>query len=156
MSLQTMTTVEVEANAAVLLQSLQKKAVAQGLSLAAMLRPLAEAAPADKADELESLRDSFELRDEAKVKRYLQKYDFLLPVLHEVPAQIARFFPASTRLALEVSWDPDDATSMLCVRVPTQLSADEAYDQMDKLDAEWWYAASEHTDSRMIILQEFI
>ncbi|NOT63494.1 MAG: hypothetical protein HOP19_25060 [Acidobacteria bacterium] len=156
MSLQTMTTVEVEANAAVLLQSLQKKAVAQGLSLAAMLEPLVETAPADKAGELESLRDSFELRDEAKVKRYLQQYDFLLPVLLEAPAQIARFFPASTRLALEVSWDPSDATSMLCVRVPTQLSADEAYDQMDKLDAEWSYAASEYTDGRMIILQEFI
>ena len=103
MSLQTMTTVEVEANAAVLLQSLQKKALAQGLSLAALLQPLAEAAPADEADELETLHNSFELRDEAKVKRYLQKYDFLLPVLHEAPAQVARFFPASTRLALEVS-----------------------------------------------------
>jgi hypothetical protein len=153
MSIQTMTTIEVEANAATILRELQQKAAVQGRSLAALLQPLAEATPADPLD---SLRESFELRDEARLKRYLQQYDFLLPILHEARTQIARFFPDSPRLALEAVWDPSDASTQLYVMVPTRLSAQEAYEQMDKLAEEWWYEACERAQFRMNIVEELI
>jgi hypothetical protein len=152
MSLQTMTTVEVEARAAVLLQMLQQKAAAQGLSLEELLKPLAEATP---DNELDSSLASFELRNEADVKQYLQNHSFLMPLLHEAQAQVARFFSPQTKPILEVSHDPSDGASQLFLVIPTQLKAEDAYEQMEKLDVEWWLAASEHAQFRLNIVPEF-
>lgn len=153
MSLQTMTTVEVEAKAAVLLQRLQQKAAAQGLSLEALLQPLAEATP-DQG--LDGILESFELRNAADVKQYLQNYPFLLPLLNEAQAQVARFFSLQTKPILEVSHDPSDGTEQLFLVIPTQLKAEDAYEQMEGLDAEWWLAASERAQFRLNIVPEFL
>ena len=65
------TMIEVEPSAAALLQMLKQKAAAQGLTLEALLRPLAETAPDSPAEETSSSRQNknglFEHDAEAKV-----------------------------------------------------------------------------------------
>lgn len=153
MSLQTMTTVEVDARAAVLLQMLQQKAAAQGLSLEELLQPLAEATP---DQELASILESFELRNAADVRQYLQNHSFLIPLLHEAQTQVARFFSTPAKPILEVSHDPSDGAAQLFLVIPTQLKAEDAYEQMEKLDAEWWLVASERAQFRLNIVPEFL
>jgi hypothetical protein len=105
---------------------------------------------------LETLLEQFDVRNEGRVKQYLQQCSFLLPLILEAKAQIARFFGPETGTALEVSNDPSDGSSQLYLVIPTRLKAEEAYRQFERLDQEWWLEASERAQFRMNIVPEFI
>jgi len=105
---------------------------------------------------LETLLEQFELRNEGKVNQYLQQHSFLLPLILEAKAQIARIFSPETRTALEISADPSDGSSQLYLVIPTRLKAEEAYRRFERLDQEWWLEASESAQFRMNIVPEFI
>jgi len=104
---------------------------------------------------LETLLEQFELRNENRVKQYLHQYSFLLPLILEAKAQIKRLFSPETGATLEVSTDPSDGSSQLYLVIPTRLKAEEAYRQFERLDQEWWLAASERAQFRMNIVPEF-
>ena len=105
---------------------------------------------------LETLLEQFDVRNEDKVHQYLRQYPFLLSLIHEAQAQIARLFDPERKAALEVSTDPSDGSSQLYLVIPTRLKAEEAYARLERLDEEWWLEASERAQFHLNVIPEFI
>jgi hypothetical protein len=105
---------------------------------------------------LETLFEEFDLRNEQQVSQYLEKYPFLLPLIHEAQVRIRLLFSPETRAALEVTADPSDGSAQLYLVIPTKLKAEAAYDLFERLEREWWLEASERARFRLNIAPEFI
>ncbi len=111
--------------------------------------------PAAKQMTLEASLEQFDLREADRVQEYLQRNSFLLPIIFEAQAQIARLFSLSTKTVLEVTTDPSDGTSQLYLVVPTKLRARAAYELFERFEQEWWLEASARAQFRMNIVPEF-
>ena len=100
--------------------------------------------------------DQFDLRNEGRVRQYLQQYPFLPPLLIEAQAHIKRLFSPDAGTALEVTDDPSDGSLQLYLIISTGLKAAAAYDLFERLDQEWWLEACERAQFRLNIIPEFI
>ncbi len=103
-----------------------------------------------------ALRNQFEIRDEAGVRRYLSRYPFLPTLILEAKAQVERIFGPQTWPALKITFDPSDGSTQLYITVPTRLDVKSCLELFDKLDQEWWLEASERADFRMNFVPEYV
>jgi hypothetical protein len=112
-------------------------------SLAEMLlhESLTELKPVAGAD-LESLEKLYSFRGKTEILQFLEKHDFLIPVLLEAPDKICNYFPGK-KLCLEVDTDSeliDYAQLFLDIIIDGDADEiiDEALDKEEKLSEEWY------------------
>lgn len=90
---------------------------------------------------LEGGRWGYIVRDRRTVERFLDRYDFLVPLLDEARVNIARVFGPETPAGLELVTDPEEGDSALFVRVETSLPPRSALDRLNVLFDDWWLDA---------------
>ena len=92
--------------------------------------------------ELESLEKLYIWRGKTEILQFLEKHDFLIPVLLEAPDKIGNYFPGK-KLCLEVEADSesiDSAQLFLDIIIDGDADEiiDEALDKEDKLSEDWY------------------
>jgi hypothetical protein len=105
---------------------------------------------------LGQLDESYQFRNHDEVEDYLRRHDQVVNVLLEAPERIKSRFGRNTQIALEVITDPEDGDRKLFAFVLTPLAAPEAMAQLEQLDEEWGFGASERADGQLIVDVEFI
>src|SRR5207302_4564420 len=89
------------------------------------------------------LRDAhnlFENMDDPCVHEFLEKDEFLYPILNDIAAKALVYFPVN-RISLAVIRDPEAADrDQLAVSLHVRLSPSDALGRLSKFDREWWLA----------------
>lgn len=113
----------------------------------------------DVDDALVAMMQRYTVRDQVEVKRILQRYPFLSPVLAEALERIPRYFPGSP-LSLWILSDPErdtgDDTDEIVLSIETSLEAPEAMARRERLADEWWLDELPATKGRLSIDVEFV
>lgn len=73
-----------------------------------------------------------------EVVGFLNKYDFLLPIVNGAPMHIFKVFGDDVKLYLELHTDPEEGWDELFVVIKSSLSPDDALKCLDKLDDVWF------------------
>lgn len=108
-------------------------------------------------EQINVLAREYEIRNPSKVAEFLSENLFLLDLLKEIPTQIRKVFGKRQNLALEFFWNPEDPTwHQIHVLVPTKLSVDEAFSEMEKFDNAWWLENFGRANMKLQILKEYI
>jgi hypothetical protein len=92
--------------------------------------------------DIESLEKLYQLRGKTEILQFLEKHDFLMPVLLEAPEKISNYFPGKN-LCLTVETDAEFIESeMLFLDIIIDGDADEildeALDKEEKLSEDWY------------------
>ena len=85
----------------------------------------------------------YDVENPAEVDKFVAQNDFLSGLLRAAPAEIGSRFGPATSLRLEFVVDPEDdpPSGYLSLGIRTVLDDDHAYEQLDRLDEEWWIDA---------------
>jgi hypothetical protein len=109
------------------------------------------------ADILSRLESIYALREEARVRSFLEKNAFLAPLLLRANRKIRDYFDASSIIVLEVSVDPENAKFQeLWARIQTHLSPADALQILTRFDEEWWVQASAASKNLLNIKLEYV
>ena len=88
--------------------------------------------------ELESLEKLYIWRGETEILQFLEKHDFLIPILLEAPEKIRHYFP-DAQLFIECVTDPEGIDDdMLELAICMNLDPDEAVDKLNNFQEDWW------------------
>ncbi|MEG3934507.1 MULTISPECIES: hypothetical protein [unclassified Microcoleus] len=113
-------------------------------SLASMLLhdSLTELNPVSLAD-IKSLEKLYSFRGETEILLFLEKYQFLIPVLLEAADKICHYFP-DAKLFIECVTDPEAVEdSMLELAICMNVTPEEAVDKLNQFQDEWWLNLSD-------------
>lgn len=103
------------------------------------------------------LESTYDFRDIAQVKQFLEKHVFLTPLLLEASTKIKEYFRPSANLALEVPVDPEDGKYQeLWIRIQTDVAPADALPLLTKFDDEWWLEASANSKNLLNIKLEYV
>ena len=109
-----------------------------------------------RTDILSRLESVYLVRDEGRVRSFLEKNAFLAPLLLRASSKIRDYFSAST-VALEVSLDPENGKYQeLWARIQTHLSPTDALPILTRFDEEWWLQASAASRNLLNIKLEYV
>jgi hypothetical protein len=102
---------------------------------------LANLNPISQTD-IESLEKLYSLRGKSEILQFLEKHDFLMPVLLEAPDKISHYFPGN-KLCLIVERDSESIDSELLfldiiIDGDADEILDEALDKEEKLSEDWY------------------
>jgi len=95
-------------------------------------------------------------RRKAEVIAFLQSYQFLVPLLLEVYANVSEYFGPSPEVVLEVVSDPEAEYRELFALVRTNLSPTEALARLKRFDQEWWLDTSDRAQCMLNVDVEYI
>ncbi len=114
---------------------------ANSLALMLLHDSLTERHPVYFAD-IESLENLYSFRGKTEILEFLEKYQFLIPVLLEAPDKIGHYFPGK-KLCLEVEADSefiDSAQLFLDIIIDGDADEiiDEALDKEEQLSEDWY------------------
>lgn len=85
----------------------------------------------------------YEIRPLFLVRSFINVHPFLVPLLHEAPAVIERYFGLGVPLSLEIFQPVDDpAHAELFLLIRWAGSPEDAHRRMDALDQDWWLDAA--------------
>lgn len=94
----------------------------------------------------------YRFRDPEEVVGYLREHPYLVPLLHEVGDQIARYFGPGAEVALQVVVDREaEEQRDLFALIGTDLPIVEAKRRLDELDAGWWLEALDQARCNLTI-----
>lgn len=107
--------------------------------------------------EINSLSEIYKFINKEKIKDFILKNSYLLPLLKEFPTQIKRYFGENIKLALKISTEPDFSNSdELWILILTELSAKEAFPLLENLDENWWLDNLERANCKLNIRLEYV
>ena len=90
-------------------------------------------------EQITSLRERYEFRDDATVQDFLGENPFLFHLLVKAHDRIREHFDSNTPVALDVLREPDAANGgRLFILILTELRPKEAVSRLDELDQGWW------------------
>ena len=114
-----------------------------------------KAAVSEKA--IERLAGIYQFDNADEVAAYLRAYPFLVDLLVEAREKIGEHFGRETPVVLEVFTfqDADDDQELFAL-VRTSLSPNEAAACLDRLDRDWWLAASPRAQCQMNVSVDFV
>jgi tetratricopeptide (TPR) repeat protein len=105
----------------------------------------------------EVLRSLYHLEEPDLITEFVQQNSFLIELLVEAPRRINSVFGEETKLALQLSQDPEDVDSReLFINILTTLSAQEAFPLLERLDEEWWLDISDRADGKLNIRLRYV
>ena len=105
---------------------------------------------------IESLKLSYEFRNNNKVKEFIINCLEIMPLLFEIPAKLKEHFPVET-LVLDIFSIPEEENwEQLIVRIQTKKSPEEARRRLKAFRDEWWFKASEGLDDKLFIHTEYV
>lgn len=109
---------------------------------------------------LRLLQRFYTLVNADEVRRFLRVYPDAADVLIEARPHIERIFGSNTRVALEVTFDPDSESlrdsEELFGNIRTSLPVEEALDQLSQFDDEWFLAQLTRAGGRLNFNLEFV
>lgn len=112
---------------------------------------------ADQGEKLFQLQETYGLRLEPPVGRFLHAHPTLVDLLLEAYAYLEQYFGLNPQVGLEVVSDPDsDDSEELFANIRTSLSVDEALERLDRLDQGWFLAQLGRTGGRFNFNLEFV
>ena len=101
------------------------------------------------------LSDVYTFRNFVEVTTFLKNNTSLIYILLNAFEKIKEYFPAA-ELFLEIVEDKESIDDQeLIVFIHTELSPDDAFTQLEKLDEEWWLDASLECNGKLNITLEF-
>ncbi len=104
---------------------------------------------------LQLLERLYSFRRRAEVLGFLEKYPFLAPLLLEAYDRIRTYFPDSL-IFLEVVADPEaNGDYQLVASVAVDLDPDEALENLEQFDEDWWLDALDRAQGMLCIDVEF-
>jgi hypothetical protein len=102
-----------------------------------------------KPDTLEQL---YTYRRPMEVTGFLEAHPFLVPLLVEAHGKIDEYFGPQSDVVLEVVTDPEaDDDRELFAFIQTHFPPEETLQKLDRLDQEWWLAASHRSKNKLCI-----
>lgn len=105
--------------------------------------------------QLQLLELIYSFRKPGEVKRFLETYKFLAPLLIEAYFEIGKHFP-NPRIFLEIDIDPEETNDQQLVAfVATNYSPNEAIRKLKQFDEDWWLDALDRAQKRLCINVEF-
>jgi hypothetical protein len=105
--------------------------------------------------QLQLLELIYSFRKPREVKRFLETYKFLAPLLIEAYFEIGKHFP-NPRIFLEIDIDPEETNDQQLVAfVATNYSPNEAIRKLKQFDEDWWLDALDRAQKRLCINVEF-
>lgn len=94
----------------------------------------------------------YRVKEPVPVIKFLRRHGFLVPLLLDAHVAIETVFGPGLQADLALRYDPrTSAPTMLYVRIPTQLSRQEAHQLLATLDEQWWNTALERADDKLMI-----
>ncbi|MDD2353679.1 MAG: hypothetical protein PHX56_09045 [Atribacterota bacterium] len=97
----------------------------------------------------------YDIRNQAEVFEFLNKYSYLLPILIQANFEIWKYF-AVKRNILELISDPEFDEKYLSVFIQTKLSPKDAFLKLKEFDKKWWNNVSPEAGGKIDINVEFI
>ncbi len=95
----------------------------------------------DLITDFNKIRTLYTVEEPLETFKIIIEQEVMLNLILEAHSKIRELFP-SERLALEVTTDPEIAGwRSLWIIIYTKLEADEAFDNLKKLDHTWWLEA---------------
>ncbi|PIU60816.1 MAG: hypothetical protein COS84_11995 [Armatimonadetes bacterium CG07_land_8_20_14_0_80_40_9] len=92
-------------------------------------------------EKIETISQIYSFKDSEmgeEVIGFLNKYDFLLPIVNEAPTHIFKIFGDNVKLYLELHTDPEEGWDELFIVIKSSLSPDDALKCLDNLDDVWF------------------
>src|SRR5690348_13116201 len=109
----------------------------------------------DEAD-VAALEKLYFLQQRYQVLGFIEKYDFLVPLLLEAPEKIQKFFP-KTPLFLRVITDPEEIShEELALSIGTSYNSDDAFNKLNEFEEAWWLDASLQSRGKLSIYPEHL
>ena len=109
---------------------------------------------------LRFLEDFYTLVNADEVRRFLRVYPDAADVLIEAPPHVERIFGSNTRVALEVTFDPDSESPRDSVElfgnIQTSLPVEAALERLSRFDDEWFLAQLTRAGGRLNFNLDFI
>lgn len=106
--------------------------------------------------DLRVLEQHYIFRNRPDVINFAVDNSFLLQPLHEACEQIRNYFGESAQAVLEVVTDPEFAEDQeLVIFIRTNLSPDEAFENLERMDDEWWLDVPVNVRKKLCINVEF-
>ncbi|MEG3971380.1 hypothetical protein QUA00_27720 [Microcoleus sp. T2B6] len=103
---------------------------------------LTELKPVSLVD-IESLEKLYSWRGKTEILQFLEKHQFLIPVLLEAADKICHYFP-DAKLFIECVTDPEAVEdSMLELAICMNVTPEEAVDKLNQFQDEWWLNLSD-------------
>lgn len=108
-------------------------------------------------EQITSLRERYEFRNEATVEDFLGENPFLFDLLVKAHDKIREYFGSDVQAVSEMvkGFEADD-DERLFVFIQTELSSDEALDRLDELYERWWLDALSGVRPKFSIDVEFV
>lgn len=104
----------------------------------------------------ERIEGLFSSESWTEVRVFLDKHPFLAELLFEVDAQVRRYFEGA-EVSLEVIVDPEGLSEEhLTAYIHTSLSPEEAANQLDQLNEEWWLDTLQQGRQKLFINLAFL
>ena len=105
---------------------------------------------------LRSLGQLYTFRRPKEVSQFVDTHPFLVSLLVEAHGKIAQHFGPSPEVILEVVTDPEASGDReLVAFIRTNLPPEEALDQLERFDEDWWLEASHNAQGNLCIHLEF-
>ena len=90
------------------------------------------------------------------VTAFLDKHEFLKPILAEAPDKILQFFQ-DAEIDFEFTTDPEvENWQYITVTIFTHLSAEEAFEQLKKFKKDWWLETYVKGNGKLCLDIEFV
>jgi hypothetical protein len=97
--------------------------------------------------------DAYQIADPDAVRAFLQEHPFMEPLLGEVAAQLAKYFPnAPLRLQVETEMEATGRLrpQLVIETIVAGWTPDDAQDAMDEFAHQWWLDQMHRGQSRLI------
>jgi hypothetical protein len=115
--------------------------VEPSLSMHTAVYSVTESKPSLKDEDTKiigSIMNMYEVIHCKEVEFFLKGKVLIRQLVIETYYQLISFFPESDRISLELTIDPENDKKSLVASVFSELSVDDAFNQLDKFDAEWF------------------
>ena len=101
--------------------------------------------------QLQLLELIYSFRKPREVKRFLDTYKFLVPLLLEAYFEIGKYFP-NPRVFLEIDTDPEETSDQQLVAfITTNCSPNETLGKLKQFDEDWWLDALDRAQTKLCI-----
>lgn len=92
----------------------------------------------DNTKTIGTIMDMYEVVSIEKVELFLKEKTHIHQLVNETYYKLKNFFPKSNKISLKLFTDPENDKKSLVASVFSELSVDDAFDQLDKFDTEWF------------------
>lgn len=101
---------------------------------------------------IEHLADVYALQDGLKVRAFLRRHPYLVPLLIDARQMISRHFGDEALVTLEVVQDPESEDDPeLVAQIHTSAGSSEALHALQRFDEEWWLGALDRARCKLTI-----